>query len=99
MNEQEFRLLDRIEDDHWWFVGKRLLLRALLESGPPARRLADLGCGTGGLLRDWADSVECVGMGHSSKRRIRHGYCLLARTPQWAAAAGPGASARPRRAS
>ena len=29
MNDAEFRLLDEIEEGHWWFVGKRLILRRL----------------------------------------------------------------------
>jgi len=52
MNDAEFRLLDEIEEGHWWFVGKRLILRRLLEGRAPGRML-DLGCGTGGVLRDW----------------------------------------------
>jgi hypothetical protein len=31
MNDAEFRLHGEIEEDHWWFVGKRLIPRALFE--------------------------------------------------------------------
>ena len=31
MNDAELRLHGEIEEDHWWFVGKRLILRALFE--------------------------------------------------------------------
>ena len=62
MNDQEFRLLDQIEADHWWFVGKRLILRAVLEAGVRGDRLLDLGCGTGGVLRDWMDESQCFGI-------------------------------------
>lgn len=62
MDAQEFVLLDEIEDDHWWFVGKRLLLRSLLERHAPCGRLLDLGCGTGGVLREVAPDRPCMGV-------------------------------------
>ena len=65
MNEREFEVLDRIEEDHWWFRGKRLLLRALLGDRVPGR-LVDLGCGTGGVLRDWMREGVCLGVDRSS---------------------------------
>ena len=62
MNDEEFRLLDRIEEDHWWFVGKRLILRAVLEESLDEHRVLDLGCGTGGILRDVLSESVCVGV-------------------------------------
>src|SRR2546428_12071823 len=41
------------EDRHWWFVGRRRIVRSLLESllGPGRdRTLLEIGCGTGGML-------------------------------------------------
>ena len=61
MNDEEFRLLAEIEEHHWWFVGKRELLRALLESVPRGEHLLDLGCGTGGMLRELAGTGWSVG--------------------------------------
>lgn len=52
MHPEEFKLLDDIEDDHWWFVGKRLLLTSLLRRHTRHGALLDLGCGTGGVLRE-----------------------------------------------
>jgi SAM-dependent methyltransferase len=42
----------RLEDHHWWFVGKRLFVHALVRDllARPHLRVLDLGCGTGGLL-------------------------------------------------
>lgn len=65
MNDREFELLDRIEEDHWWFVGKRKILNALLLSDPGEGLLLDLGCGTGGVLRNWMSRRPCVGTDRS----------------------------------
>jgi SAM-dependent methyltransferase len=66
VNDEEFRLLDEIEEDHWWLVGKRLLTRSLIASETGGGRLLDLGCGTGGLLRDSAAGADCVGVDRSA---------------------------------
>jgi SAM-dependent methyltransferase len=41
------------EARHWWFVGRRRILAALLGDWLPARRdlrILDIGCGTGGMI-------------------------------------------------
>lgn len=65
MNDAEFQLMERLEDAHWWFVGKRLLLRALLGEREPHGRLLDLGCGLGGVLRDFQAAARCFGADRS----------------------------------
>jgi SAM-dependent methyltransferase len=82
MNDEEFRLLDQLEEDHWWFAGKRLLLAALLGELPVGERFLDLGCGTGGVLREWSKAARCVGVDRSRLAlRIcaERGFAALAR--------------------
>jgi 2-polyprenyl-3-methyl-5-hydroxy-6-metoxy-1,4-benzoquinol methylase len=48
-----FQSLARIEDRHFWFVARRRLILEVLRRYVPdlgARRLFDIGCGSGGLL-------------------------------------------------
>ena len=66
MNDAEFQLYEGFEDDQWWFVGKRLLVRALLADRRPRGRLLDLGCGMGGLLREFGEEVACFGTDRSA---------------------------------
>jgi len=43
---------ERLEETHWWFRGRRLIVRDTLErwTPPDPRRIVEVGCGTGGLL-------------------------------------------------
>jgi SAM-dependent methyltransferase len=61
MNEAELQQMERLEEDHWWFIGKRLLLHALLFEWHPAGRILDLGCGMGAILREFQASAACFG--------------------------------------
>lgn len=65
MNDAEFQLYEHFEDDQWWFVGKRLLVRALFGDRLPRGRLLDLGCGMGGLLREFERTATCFGADRS----------------------------------
>ena len=65
MNQAEFELMEQLEDGHFWFVGKRLLLRALLAERPPRGLLLDLGCGLGGVLHDFESELRCFGTDRS----------------------------------
>lgn len=50
MRRIEFRKMFELEDTHFWFLGKRFCIDAIL-NGPPhpsKNRILDIGCGTGG---------------------------------------------------
>lgn len=57
MQQHTYAILNRVEDKHWWFVGRRLILESFLReiSGkirtPKSEiRILDVGCGTGANL-------------------------------------------------
>jgi SAM-dependent methyltransferase len=64
MHPEEFHEMEALEESHWWFRGKRLLLEALLSlaGGGPGPRILDLGCGTGGVLQALAPQGSAVGI-------------------------------------
>lgn len=68
MHEGTIETMAALEGDHWWFLGRGVLVRALVERECASRggrvgRLLDVGSGTGALLgdlRSFAD--EAVGV-------------------------------------
>src|SRR5262249_10503120 len=69
MHPQEFREMQALEADHWWFVGKRLLLGALLDhpahDGAAAERptrILDIGCGSGETLQALSQGALVMGI-------------------------------------
>ncbi len=68
MEPSAYETLRLLEDTHWWCIGMRQVAWTLLDALPlpPAdTRVLDLGCGTGGFLRElqgrWpAAGVDCA---------------------------------------
>jgi SAM-dependent methyltransferase len=81
MDDAEIDEMAGLEDHHWWFVGKRLLVASLLGErlARPDLRVLDVGCGTGGILASMRAGTATVGVDrsalalHYSRRRgVRH---------------------------
>ena len=54
MNPAEYEIMYRLEERHWYFRGKRRIVRRLLQPhlGPRPLMILDAGCGTGGILAE-----------------------------------------------
>lgn len=61
MQQHTYAIMDRVEDSHWWFVGRRAILETFLRQiadklksakaeAQDALRIVDVGCGTGANL-------------------------------------------------
>lgn len=54
MDSAVYDELAAVEDTHWWFVGRRRIVRDVLRRrlgrGTAGRSIVDVGCGTGGML-------------------------------------------------
>jgi SAM-dependent methyltransferase len=53
MEREEYACMYALEDDYWWFVGKRRIAETLIRDHVPDAggvAVLDVGCGTGGLL-------------------------------------------------
>ncbi len=65
MNDDQYYLHRDIEERHWWFVGRRMIMRRLLARVlPPAKEslVIDVGCGTGANLAFLEGAYSCLGI-------------------------------------
>lgn len=79
MREDIYERMYQVEDRHWWFAGKRLIIRSLIERYAPKTpagsplRLADLGCGCGRNLEELGPRFDCIGVDCS---QVAIEFCL-----------------------
>lgn len=69
MRREEFVAHAELENRHWWFTGRREILRALLHAvAAPAHGvpLLDIGCGTGGNAAAFAGEYDVMGIDPSA---------------------------------
>ena len=69
MEEHTYAIMNRVEDSHWWFVGRRAILESFLEKISGELRIAnrelrvlDVGCGTGANLEMLANFGKAEGV-------------------------------------
>lgn len=63
--DQQYELqTHQVEDDHWWYRGRRRVIRAALEALelPPGIEILDAGCGSGRNMVELADFGEVTGI-------------------------------------
>jgi len=67
MQAHHYPILYQVEDTHWWYVGRRRIIRSLVEKiratlNNPNPRILDVGCGTGANLKMLADYGSAEGV-------------------------------------
>jgi SAM-dependent methyltransferase len=69
MQQHTYAIMNRVEDSHWWFVGRRAILESFLRQIVPnpksqdsSSRILDVGCGTGANLEMLAQFGESEGV-------------------------------------
>ena len=69
MQQHTYAIMNRVEDSHWWFVGRRLILESFLKdiiqnlkSKIQNPKILDVGCGTGANLEMLAQFGESEGV-------------------------------------
>jgi len=65
MQLPQFQVHEELEEHYWWFLARRTILRQILHriSKPHSGSLIlDVGCGTGGNTKAFADEYNCIGV-------------------------------------
>jgi SAM-dependent methyltransferase len=64
MEDQVYRQLYEVENEHWWFAARKAILLRYLDARlplPPTARLLDVGCGTGAILESFSRRYQAFG--------------------------------------
>ena len=70
MDVEQFDLHAEIEQRHWWFLGRRAIMRRLVHrvASPSGQStVVDIGCGTGGNIAALSNDYRCVGIDPSER--------------------------------
>jgi SAM-dependent methyltransferase len=64
MQDREFQTMLTLDDRHWWYRGRRRIVRAVLDGAevPPGARLLDAGAGSGRTLDELAAYGQPAGI-------------------------------------
>jgi SAM-dependent methyltransferase len=65
MDELAYQQFMKLEKSHWWFIGRRRIVHAILDrflDRNPDRRIMDVGCGFGGMLENLGRFGYAMGM-------------------------------------
>jgi SAM-dependent methyltransferase len=91
MNAEQLQLNARVEDRHWWFVGRRQIMQAIVGRLVPPQGdalLIDIGCGTGGNIGALSERYQTVGIDTSpdaielARERFPRCRFILGRAPK-----------------
>ncbi|MBI1813296.1 class I SAM-dependent methyltransferase [Candidatus Peregrinibacteria bacterium] len=69
MQFAQFSVHAEIEEKHWWFLGRRAIVAALIGEILPASKrtlIVDVGCGTGGMTHFLSQRYSCIGVDPSA---------------------------------
>lgn len=74
MQQHTYAIMRRVEESHWWFVGRRQIIKSFLErvvrqlkTNRESLRILDVGCGTGANLELLSEFGEAEGVDVSSE--------------------------------
>lgn len=65
MESAQYKTMADTEEAHWWYRARREMVTGLLKKyvrGGSKIKILDIGCGTGGLLRELTECGECQGL-------------------------------------
>lgn len=76
MQQHTYAIMRRVEESHWWYVGRRRIIRSFLQrivhnrnasNNPGKLNILDVGCGTGANLEMLSEFAEAKGVDVSAE--------------------------------